>query len=111
MTIVFDIDIKHFVTCSKDRTNLFMGKPTFVITEETGKLILDWCYQGDKDGKIELFKEKITNCKSQEELKELFKNSPEFQQSLRPEFLQKLSYLKPNFSTQNLSVNGSSING
>lgn len=42
-TLVFDIDIKHFAIASKDRTGLFMGKPDFIISEETGKKILDWC--------------------------------------------------------------------
>jgi hypothetical protein len=42
-TIVLDIDIKHHAKASKDRTNLFMDKPEFTITPETGKAILDWC--------------------------------------------------------------------
>jgi hypothetical protein len=41
--LVFDIDIKHFVVSSKDRTGLFMGKPEFIISVGTGKVILDWC--------------------------------------------------------------------
>ena len=45
-TLVFDVDIKHFVVSSKDRTGLFMGKPEFVISESTGKEILDWCNDG-----------------------------------------------------------------
>lgn len=45
-TLVFDIDIKHFATSSKDRTGLFMGKPDFIISEKTGKEILDWCNAG-----------------------------------------------------------------
>ena len=45
-TIVLDMDMKHFAKASKDRTNLFMDKPEFVITSETGKTILDWCNEG-----------------------------------------------------------------
>ena len=45
-TIVLDVDMKHFAKASKDRTNLFMDKPEFVITPETGKSILDWCNEG-----------------------------------------------------------------
>ena len=40
-TIVFDVDIKHFAVSSKDRTGLFMDKPEFKISAETGKMILD----------------------------------------------------------------------
>ena len=39
-TIVFDIDIKHYATISKDRTGLFIGKPEFIISPETGSTIL-----------------------------------------------------------------------
>lgn len=45
-TLVFDVDIKHFAVSSKDRTGLFMGKPDFVISENTGKEILEWCNAG-----------------------------------------------------------------
>ena len=42
-TIVLDIDLKHHAVASKDRTGLFMGKPEFTITPETGESILKWC--------------------------------------------------------------------
>lgn len=45
-TVHFEIDIKNFAEASKDRTELFKNKPEFVITEETGKQILDWCHEG-----------------------------------------------------------------
>jgi hypothetical protein len=45
-TIVLDMDMKHFAKASKDRTNLFMDKPEFIITPDTGKTILDWCNEG-----------------------------------------------------------------
>ena len=43
MTLCFEIDIKHHAVASKDRTGLFMGKPEFIITSNTGKEILKWC--------------------------------------------------------------------
>lgn len=42
-TIVLDLDLKHHAVASKDRTSLFMGKPEFTITPETGENILKWC--------------------------------------------------------------------
>lgn len=45
-TLVFDVDIKHFVVTSKDRTGLFVEKPPFIISEHTGSEILDWCNSG-----------------------------------------------------------------
>ena len=44
-TIVFDVNMKHYVTASKDRTELFAGKPEFPITSQVGTRILDWCNQ------------------------------------------------------------------
>lgn len=43
LTVAFTVDIKHNATSSKDRTWLFMDKPWFVITEETGKILKDRC--------------------------------------------------------------------
>jgi len=45
-TLVLDIDMKHFAKASKDRTGLFMDKPEFVISPDTGKAILNWCNEG-----------------------------------------------------------------
>ena len=47
LTVSLNLDRDtHLATPSKDRTNLFEGKMPFLITEETGKLIKDWCEQG-----------------------------------------------------------------
>lgn len=47
LTISLDIiNDKHLTKAGKDRTGLFMNKPEFVISEETGKQILDWCESG-----------------------------------------------------------------
>ena len=47
LTVNFNIDEKHDCTASKDRTGLFMDKPFFTITPETGKLIRQWCDSGE----------------------------------------------------------------
>mgnify|MGYP001228053015 CR=1 FL=1 len=44
-TIVFDINMKHYCTATKDRTGLFADKPEFLITEETGQKIKSWCLE------------------------------------------------------------------
>lgn len=40
------VNDKHLVKASKDRTSLFMGQPEFIPTEETGRLIKNWCESG-----------------------------------------------------------------
>lgn len=45
-TLVFDLDIKHMAESSKDRTGLFMDKPQFHISKETGELLKSWSEKG-----------------------------------------------------------------
>lgn len=46
-TVSLDIDREtHLALVSKDRTNLFEGKDSFTIEEETGVLIKKWCELG-----------------------------------------------------------------
>ena len=44
--VVFDIEINHFTNVSKDRTGLFANRGPFMITEETGKELLEWSMGG-----------------------------------------------------------------
>ena len=49
MTIAFEIiNDQHMARPAKDRTGLFADKPEFVITSETGKIILAWCNTGKR---------------------------------------------------------------
>jgi len=53
LTISLNIDRDtHLAIPSKDRTNLFEGKNPFLITEETGKLIADWCNSGVSEKQV-----------------------------------------------------------
>lgn len=58
LTLNLEMDTQHMATASKDRTGLFMDKDPFIPTEETGKLILQWCESGiepiKRDPKAEL---------------------------------------------------------
>ena len=85
-TIVFDINMKHQATTSKDRTNLFVNKPEFVISPETGKAILDWCNDGIT---IEAVIEKINSAKTVSELGEIYGAYPEWRDQLLPMYMQK----------------------
>lgn len=46
LTVNLELDTRHMATSSKDRTGLFAGQPEFIPSEETGKLILQWCESG-----------------------------------------------------------------
>lgn len=65
------INERHLAKASKDRTGLFMDKPEFVITEETGKLLRDWAVNGrDPFGEI-------TAATSLADLKNVWESFPE----------------------------------
>jgi hypothetical protein len=77
LTANIELDIKHNATASKDRTGLFMGKPSFVPSEETGKLIKEWCETGEEAPKLsaESIIAKLEMCNSIDEIGMLFNNT------------------------------------
>jgi hypothetical protein len=46
MTLGFAVNMAHLAATSKDRTSLFDGKPDHVISQETGKKVLEWANSG-----------------------------------------------------------------
>jgi hypothetical protein len=95
-TIVFDIDIKHNATVSKDRTEIFSKKPGFVITSETGKKILDWCQSGVN---VDMVRKQIQEAKTLEELNGIYHQHPEWYPLLTSDFMTKKADLqKPQIS-------------
>jgi len=85
-TIVFDVDMKHYANASKDRTGLFMGKPEFVISDNTGKRILDWCNSGVS---VESVKVDISKAQTIEELNAIYHQHPEWYPLLTTDFLNR----------------------
>ena len=60
LTVNFELtNDKHLAKVSKDRTGLFMGKPEFIISEDTGKLLMDWANSGVDEKKYLLEKKLI----------------------------------------------------
>ena len=80
-TIVFDLDLKHNATASKDRTGLFMDKPEAIITQEHGRRILQWCKKGTSLEEVIL---QVNSATSIEQLKQLYKENPEYQAQIQP---------------------------
>jgi hypothetical protein len=82
MTIALEIvNDKHMARASKDRTGLFTDKPEFVITKETGRKILDWCNEGEPIKEVNIL-ERINECKSLDELLNLFYANPTEDQNI-----------------------------
>jgi len=80
-TIVFDLDIKHNATASKDRTGLFMDKPAFVITPKTGERILNWCNAG---ASLEDVIKMVQQSTDIVELRNLLIQYPEYRKKIEP---------------------------
>ena len=110
-TLVFDLDIKHNATSSKDRTSLFMDKPEFRITTQTGKQILQWCNSGSEITVDEISK-RICDCKSINELLKIYNLYPQFKNVLQSEYESQKRRILINheainqLSNQKLNTNG-----
>lgn len=104
LTINFElVNENHLAKASKDRTGLFMNRPEFIITSETGKIILDWCNSGIQSEnqsipmeippqiqqrvtiEEEVYKA-IQDCNSIAELLTLYKQFPQYHKTLKPDF-------------------------
>lgn len=123
LTINFElVNDNHLAKASKDRTGLFMNKPEFLITSQTGKMILDWCNTGAVTklqvtsstseqsylGSNEISKliSKIGDCNTVAELLALYKQYPQYQEELKPEYEARKSFLIKLSNPQNFSTNG-----
>jgi len=61
LTANIELDIRHNATALKDRTGLFMDQPQFIPSEQTGKMLLQWCENGTPSTaeKVELIKTRL----------------------------------------------------
>lgn len=119
MTLALEIvNDKHMAKASKDRTQLFVDKPEFIITVETGKAILDWCnlgkepmtFRNEMEATTEEIIKRVEGCKTLGELLALYKLFPKYQQILLNQFTDKKQSLESNkiINSQNLNNNGTS---
>lgn len=126
-TLVFEIDMKHHCTATKDRTSLFAGKPEFIITPEVGQKILAWCNEPKESNPQNISQpinqnpvdtmmlHRINSCRTIDELIALYKANPSIQQSMLSEFTRKRQLLtvKTDLKTiikQKYSQNGTANN-
>lgn len=112
-TLVFDIDISHQARASKDRTSLFIDKPSHTLSADTGRAIANWCQQGSeapvKAADTASIKDKIDACNSVEELLQLFTTYPSEQKQHLEDFTRKrkeLEQSKPSSQTSKHHHNG-----
>jgi len=102
MTVALEVtNDKHMARASKDRTQLFVDKPEFVISIETGKTIFNWCNEGKEEYTLSenpveytVLQRKISDCKTVDELLALYKlQNHQVQNRLSNLFTQKRQQL------------------
>lgn len=77
LTVNFEfLNDKHMVKAGKDRTGLFVGRPEFIITEETGKAIAVWCDQGIEETTVREAIDKLMECEDVDALTALKDSLP-----------------------------------
>ena len=120
LTLVLDIDINHNAKCTKDRTGLFARRPESIITENTGKLIAEWCMQGKTvedtiedtaEETVEEVKAKIRAAQSIEDLKYIYNTYSHFHEQILGDLSSRKKSIndqKPIIHNSQISNNGSS---
>lgn len=94
-TVVFDLDITHKASASKDRTGLFVQELPFKLSEIVGKRILNWC-----DNSNLSIIEQISLCTDIQALKILYYDmSLADRAKYRKEIFEKQMLLKPKFES------------
>jgi hypothetical protein len=86
-TLVFDLDMRNNATASKDRTGLFYGKPEIKLGVKTGVTIKNWCERIEEEESFD-FSERINDCRSIQELLDLYKQYPQYREARKAEFEQ-----------------------
>ncbi|HDZ40338.1 MAG TPA: AAA family ATPase [Bacteroidetes bacterium] len=80
-TLVFDLDIKHYASVSKDRTGVFDGAPPFVVTPATGEKILSWCLS---DSLVKRIKNQIDQASTSQDLRNILIKYPTLREDIEP---------------------------
>lgn len=79
LTVNLELDHGHNAIASKDRTGLFMGKPEFKPSEDTGKMIAEWCESGlDTEQHVKDAVANLKNCDTVDELVTLKSTLPDY---------------------------------
>lgn len=79
LTANIELDQLHNATASKDRTGLFMGKPSFIPSVETGKMIAEWCESGvDVEVEVDNRIKQLANVDSVDAMKSFGELLPDF---------------------------------
>ena len=100
------INENHLAKATKDRLNLFMNRPEFVINSSTGKKLINYINNISNTITKSEMQQKIVECVTIQELSDLYKNNLDLAKSMEQEFINKKNLL--NNLISNVSTNGHS---
>jgi len=82
------INENHLCKVSKDRTNLFSGKPEFVINSAIGKKLIAWCNQGVS---LDTVMNEIKSTTTLEGLRHLYQKYGSLKEQIKPLIIDRKS--------------------
>jgi hypothetical protein len=88
LTCNLELDTKHSATVSKDRTGIFDANIPFMPSEDTGRMILEWCNSGVILPEITL-EQKIQRCNTIEGLSMLFAANTDLSEDMKQLFSER----------------------
>jgi len=92
LTVNFElINENHLCKVSKDRTNLFSGKPEFIITSAVGKKLKAWCNPG---ASLEMIQHEIKATTTIEGLRHLYQKYNSLKQQIAPLIMDRKSEIE-----------------
>ena len=101
MTLNFEIiNDNHLVIASKDRTGLFMNKPEFKISSGTGKVLNNWCMDGQTEQEtLDKIQNEIDQCTTLEGLRHVYAKYSDHQIAIKDKVLERKAVIE-NVTTQ-----------
>ncbi|MEH6512832.1 MAG: AAA family ATPase [Maribacter arcticus] len=85
------INENHMCKVSKDRTNLFSGKPEFIVNSDVGKKLKTWCNQGVS---LDTIKLEIKSTTTLEGLRHLYQKYHALNQQVKPLIIDRKSEIE-----------------
>jgi len=89
------VNDKHLAVASKDRTGLFMNKPEFVISKGTGKILKEWCNNGESEQELlQNIQLEINQCTTLEGLRHIYSKNPNYQIKIKDSVIQRKAQIE-----------------
>ena len=97
-TVAFELNQFHQATISKDRTGMFKQGIEFILNNEVGEKINQWCCTDTINNSKKSIFDEIVLCKDIQELQQIYNENSELRDNYRNEFSSKKEELLSNIN-------------